>query len=69
MSYEPVIDEEIDTLLAELKELQHKEFMVQMIDHWTQEDYKYDRELWDKIKDIKQTLKERYGLEEGDYNG
>ena len=62
--YKPCIDEEIETLTKELKDLQHKEFMVQMIDHWTQEDYRYDIELCDKIKELKQTLKERYGIEE-----
>lgn len=40
-------------LKKELEELEHKEFMVQMIDHWSAEDYRYDRELHEKIIKVK----------------
>ena len=43
----------MDELLEKLKDLQHREFMVQMIDHWTQEDYRYDNELHQEIMKTK----------------
>lgn len=45
--------EELKRLEKELEELEHKEFMVQMIDHWTQEDYKYDGELHEQIMKVR----------------
>lgn len=45
-------------LKKELEELEHKEFMVQMIDHWSTEDYRYDRELHEKIMKVKKEIEE-----------
>ena len=47
-----------EELEKELEELEHKEFMVQMIDHWSSEDYRYHDELCDKIRKLKQQIKE-----------
>lgn len=46
------------TLKKELEDLQEKEFMVQMIDHWTAEDFRYSNELHDKIKAKEKELNE-----------
>ena len=54
----------MEKLIQKLKDLKHKEFMVQMIDHWSAEDYKYDRELCEQIMETKKELKEKYGWEE-----
>ena len=48
----------IEELKKELEELEHKEFMVQMIDHWSAEDYRYDRELHEKIMKVKKEIEE-----------
>lgn len=47
----------MEDLRKELEELEHKEFMLQMIDRWSDEDYKYSWELHNKIKEIKEKLK------------
>ena len=48
----------LEELEKELEELEHKEFMVQMIDHWSVEDYRYDRELHEKIMKVKKEMEE-----------
>ena len=48
----------ISELKKKLEELKHKEFMLQMIDHWTQEDYRYDNELHQKIMKVKKEIEE-----------
>ena len=48
----------LEELEKELEELEHKEFMVQMIDHWSAEDYRYDRELHEKIMKVKKEMEE-----------
>lgn len=48
----------LSELEEKLKELKHKEFMVQMIDHWSAEDYRYDRELHEKIIKVKKEIEE-----------
>lgn len=45
-------------LEKELEELEHKEFMVQMIDHWSSEDFRYDRELHEQIMKVKKEIEE-----------
>lgn len=54
----------MEELIKKLEDLKHKEFMVQMIDHWTQEDFRYDNELHQEIMKTKKELKEKYGWEE-----
>ena len=48
----------LEELKKELEDLEHKEFMLQMIDHWTQEDYRYDNELHQKIMKVKKEIEE-----------
>lgn len=48
----------VEELLKELEELEEKEFMLQMCDHWSSEDYRYHDELWSKIKEVKAKIKE-----------
>lgn len=48
----------LEELEEKLKELEHKEFMVQMIDYWSAEDYRYDRELHEKIMKVKKEIEE-----------
>lgn len=48
----------LEELEEKLKELKHKEFMVQMIDHWSAEDYRYDNELHEEIMKVKKEIEE-----------
>ena len=48
----------LEELEKELEELEHKEFMVQMINHWSAEDYRYDDELHEKIMKVKKEMEE-----------
>lgn len=48
----------LSELKKKLEDLEHREFMVQMIDHWTQEDYRYDNELHQKIMKVKKEIEE-----------
>lgn len=50
----------MDELLKELDELNSKEFMVQMADHLSSEDYRYLDELHQRRMAIKRELKEKY---------
>lgn len=49
----------IEELKKELKELKEKEFMLQMCDHWSSDDYKYDRELNEKIRKLEKEIEGR----------
>lgn len=53
--------ETIKILKKQLKELEQREFMLQMVDHWSSEDYKYHDKLYTAIKDTKNTIKELEG--------
>ena len=48
----------LEELEEKLKDLEHREFMVQMIDHWSTEDYRYDRELHEEIMKVKKEIEE-----------
>ena len=48
----------LEELEKQLEELEHKEFMVQMIDHWSTEDFRYDRELHEQIMKVKKEIEE-----------
>lgn len=39
----------LSELKQELEELESKEFMLQMVDHWSTEDYRYSNELHEQI--------------------
>lgn len=54
----------MEELLSKLEDLEHREFLVQMIDHWSADDYRADRELHQEIMKTKKELKEKYGWEE-----
>ena len=46
----------LEELEKELEHLNHKRFMLQMCDHWSSEDYRYDDELWEQIKKVKEEI-------------
>ena len=46
----------LEELEKELDDLETKEFMLKMKDHWSNEDFDYDRELWEKIKKVKEEI-------------
>lgn len=48
----------LSELKKKLEELKHKEFMLQMIDHWSAEDYRYDNELHEEIMKVKKEIEE-----------
>ena len=48
----------MDKLLKELEEINSKEFMVQMADHLSQEDYRYLNELHTRKMEIENKIKE-----------
>ena len=45
-----------EELEKELEELEHREFMLQMCDHWDSSDYRLSWELNDKIKAKKEEI-------------
>lgn len=48
----------MDKLLKELEEINSKEFMVQMADHLSQEDYRYLNELHTRKMEIENKIEE-----------
>ena len=48
----------MDKLLKELEEINSKEFMVQMADHLSQEDYRYLNKLHTRKMEIENKIKE-----------
>lgn len=46
----------LEELENQLKELKHKEFMLNMCDHWDNSDFRYSQELNRKIIDIKKRI-------------
>lgn len=49
----------MDKLLKELEEINAKEFMIQMADHLSQEDYRYLDELHTRKMEIKSILEKQ----------
>lgn len=47
-----------EELEAKLENLQRREFLLQMCDHWDRSDYDLSWELHDEIRAIKKQLKE-----------
>lgn len=45
-------------LEMELKALKTEKFMLAMNDHWSMEDYKKDREMFNKIRELEKRLAE-----------
>ena len=48
----------MEELEKQLQELKDKEFMLNMADHWEDSDYRYSRELHQKIIEIEKKIKE-----------
>lgn len=46
----------LEELEKELEDLEHKDFMLKMVDHWSSEDYRYSDELWEQIKKVKKEI-------------
>lgn len=44
-------------LKQQLEKLENKMFMLQMIDHWSADDYRYSNELQKQIKEVKEKIK------------
>lgn len=47
----------LEELEKELETLKQKEFMLQMVDHWSSEDYRYDQELTEQIRKVEEEIK------------
>lgn len=54
----------MDELIKELKDINRKEFMIQMSDHLSSDDYHDLKELHQRRVAIKQELKEKYNWKE-----
>ena len=50
----------MEELLKELEDINSREFMVQMADHLSSEDYRYLDELRTRRREIKNKLKTQY---------
>ena len=50
----------MEQLIEELNKLNEKEFMIQMADHLSSDDYRYLNELHQRKMAIKKELKEKY---------
>ena len=53
----------MDELIKELENLESKEFMTQMADHLSSEDYRFLDEIHQRKIAIKKELKEKYNCE------
>ena len=54
----------MEQLIEELNKLNEKEFMIQMADHLSSDDYRYLNELHQRKMTIKKELKEKYNYYE-----
>nr|DAY48181.1 MAG TPA: hypothetical protein [Caudoviricetes sp.] len=56
----------LQQLKSKLEDLENQEFMLEMIDTWTSEDYKYSDEIHEQIMAVKKEIIEHedavYGL-------
>lgn len=59
----------MEELIKELDDINEREFMVQMADHLSSDDYRYLDDLHQRRMTIKKELKEKYNWEEVNYNG
>ena len=50
------MEKDLEQLKKELDELEEKEFMLQMCDHWDSSDYRYDDELCEQIRNKKKEI-------------
>ena len=49
-----------EELKNRLEQLEHREFLIYMSDHWTQEDKKMLNEIRQEIREIKEKEKEQW---------
>ena len=59
----------MEDLIKELDDINEREFMIQMADHLSSDDYRYLDDLHQRRMTIKKELKEKYNWEEVNYNG
>lgn len=59
----------MEELIKELDDINEREFMIQMADHLSSDDYRYLDDLHQRRMTIKKELKEKYNWEEVNYNG
>ena len=52
------MEKSMEQLKKELDELEEKEFMLQMCDHWDSSDYRYDNELCEQIRNKKKEIQD-----------
>lgn len=61
------MEKSMEQLKKELDELEEREFMLQMCDHWDSSDYRYEDELCEQIRNKKkeiQNYKSKIDIEE-----
>ena len=59
----------MEELIKELDDINEREFMIQMADHLSSDDYRYLDDLHQRRMAIKKELKEKYNWKEVNYNG
>ena len=59
----------MEELIKELDDINEREFMIQMADHLSSDDYRYLDDLHQRRMTIKKELKEKYNWDEVNYNG
>lgn len=51
-----------DELIEKYNDLHHKDFMIQMKDHWSSDDYAKSNVYHREYNEIAKELKEKYGI-------
>lgn len=51
----------LSDLKERLEKLESEEFMLQMIDHWSESDYDLDRKLTKEIREVKSEIQKLEG--------
>ena len=59
----------MEELIKELDDINEREFMIQMADHLSSDDYRYLDDLHQRRMTIKKELNEKYNWKEVNYNG
>jgi len=57
------MEKSLEELKLKLKDLENKDFMLEMIDTWTSEDYRYSDEIHQQIMAVKKEIEKRSWLE------
>ena len=53
------MEKSLEELKLKLKDLENKDFMLEMIDTWTSEDYRYSDEIHQQIMAVKKEIEKR----------